>query len=309
MLSLALALALLGEPAAATPTAPVAKAAELPFSVQFDLPSKITGRTYRIYIATPPAPAPPGGYPVVYVLDGAIAFPVAATQTVLRAVSGGKPAVVVGIAYPNPLSGMVLRNRDLTPSQPSAWTLKMNDWKADPDRYGGADGFHRMMVEELRPAVAAMTKVDPSDQSLIGYSLGGLFALHVLFQHPDAYRTVVAGSPSIWWNEREVLKDEPAFAAAVRAGKARPRILITSDGWEQGTQGLDLPPEPEKRAMIASGIAAARMVDNARELAERLKALPGGAGYEVRYALFADETHNTGIPAAVTRGVTFALAR
>lgn len=309
MLSLALALTLLGEPAAAPPTAPATKPAELPFSVQFDLASKITGRTYRIYVATPPAPPPKGGYPVLYVLDGGIAFPTAAAQALMRGLGGGKPAVVVGVAYPNALAAMTLRNRDLTPSQPSAWTLKMNDWKPDPDKYGGADGFHRMMVEELRPAIAAMTKVDALDQTLIGYSLGGLFALHVLFEHPDAYRTFVAGSPSIWWNEREVLKGEPAFEAAVRSGKAKPRILITSDGWEQRTEGLDLPPEADKRALIASGIAAARMVDNARELAERLKALPGAPGYEVKYALFSDETHNSGIPAAVTRGVTFALTR
>ena len=189
MLSLALALALLAEPAASGPAAPVAKPAELPFSVQFDLPSKITGRTYRIYVAKPPSAPPKGGYPMIYVLDGAVAFPTAAAQAMMRTLSGGKPAIVVGVAYPNALASMVLRFRDLTPTQPTGWTLEMNNLKPDAKAYGGGDDFHRFMMEELRPVVAAMNPVDSSDQTLIGYSLGGLFALHVMFQHPDAYRT------------------------------------------------------------------------------------------------------------------------
>jgi hypothetical protein len=52
-------------------------------------------------------------------------------------------------------------------------------------------------------------------------------------------------------------------------------------------------------------MARFRMVDNARDLAGRLKALPGGPGYEVRYTLFPEETHLTGIPVATGRGVAF----
>jgi hypothetical protein len=54
-------------------------------------------------------------------------------------------------------------------------------------------------------------------------------------------------------------------------------------------------------------LAAARMVDNARDLAGRLAALPGHRGYKVRYVLFPEETHTTGIPASASRGLVFAL--
>jgi len=47
------------------------------------------------------------------------------------------------------------------------------------------------------------------------------------------------------------------------------------------------------------------MVDNARELASRLMALQGGAGYKVRYTLFPEETHLSGMPASTSRGVAF----
>jgi hypothetical protein len=90
---------------------------------------------------------------------------------------------------------------------------------------------------------------------------------------------------------------------------AAPRILITSDQWEQSEEAPDVPRSGEARTKALADMAAFRMVDNARELASRLKALPGGAGYEVRYTLFPEETHLTGIPAATSRGVAFVESR
>jgi ferri-bacillibactin esterase len=292
-------------PPAATPTL-VASPATMPWAEQFDMTSKISGRTYRIYVTKPPGPAPKAGYPVIYVLDGNANFGTAASQVVLRATTGGPRALVVGIGYPDANAAMVLRNRDLTPSVPTAAMLKAGAPPGPKENFGGADAFHAFMMQELRPRIAAAYPVNAADQTLMGYSLGGLFTLHVLFDHPEAYRTFVAGSPSIWWNDREVLAGEGRLAAAVKSGKVAPRILITSDAGEQDPKSPDVPASGPGRATALAAINTARMVDNARELAARLKALPGAKGYEVRYALFADETHVTGMPAATSRGVTFA---
>ena len=292
---------------AATP-APAASPATLPWAEEFDMASKISGRTYRIYVTRPPGPAPKGGYPVIYVLDGNANFATASSQVVLRAVSGGPRALVVGIGYPDANAAMVLRNRDLTPSAPTEAMRKAGAPPGPRESFGGADAFHAFMMQELRPRIAAAYPVNAADQTLMGYSLGGLFTLHVLFAHPEAYRTFVAGSPSIWWNDREVLAGASRLAAAVKSGKVAPRILITSDAWEQDPKSPDIPASGPGRAIALAAIGTARMVDNARELAARLKALPGAKGYEVRYALFADETHLTGMPAATSRGVTFAEA-
>ena len=51
----------------------------------------------------------------------------------------------------------------------------------------------------------------------------------------------------------------------------------------------------------------ARMVDNARELAERLAVLKGGPGYLARYHWLAGEEHMSVVPASVTRTLMFAL--
>jgi len=275
-------------PVAAT-TAPVP--ALLPLAVQFDIKSANTGRTYRIYVSRPVVPAPAAGYPVLYVLDADTAFPTAASQAVLASLlDSRKPVLVVGIAYPDVMATMSLRTRDLTPYVPNAETALTEPGK--PEEWGGADAFHRFMLEELRPVIASMAGVDKSDQSLMGYSLGGLFALHVLLSDPESYRNYVIGSPSVWWNGRQVLQDLPSFGKKVQDGKVSPRVLITSDALEQAAGSRSLPD-------------IYRMVDNARELADTLGKIKGRNGYRVDYTLFPNETHNSGIPASTSRGVAF----
>lgn len=272
--------------------------AQLALADQFNVASKITGRTYRIYTSRPAAPPPTAGYQVVYTLDGDSSFPIVIRQ--LRR-SPPLPVLLVGIAYPDSASWSRLRSWDLTPSQPDAFSRLSTPPDAAGAEFGGADAFHRFMTEELQPQLARIYPLDPQHQSLMGYSLGGLFALHVMFAHPNLYQGLFIGSPSIWWNEREVLKGEAGFAAAVRAGTAAPRILITSAEWEQGEGDSRAP----RTGPVLQRSNHSRMVDNARELAGRLKALKGAAGYQVDYVVFAEETHVGGMPAAYSRGANF----
>ena len=314
--SIALAAALVATasiPAAQVPTAlaatvalPAIKPAVIPFAIQFDLPSRITGRTYRILLYRPQSAPPKDGWPVIYLVDSRSTFGTAASQVLLRTSGGQSGALVVGIGYPEAAATSTLRAFDLTPSVPPPGSPSATAVPGSkPSDFGGAALFHRFMIEELRPVIAAMAPVDANNQSLIGYSLGGLFALGVLFDHPDAYRTIVAGSPSIWFNDRELLRKEPGFAAAVKAGRVTTRVLITSDGWEQSPPESQLPSEEKLRAAALKRAADYAMVDNARGLASRLGGLKGAMGYTVRYVLFPDETHLTGNPAAISRGVAF----
>ena len=311
LLALLIASALAAQPTA-TPAAPASATplvtpATIPGAVQFDLTSKITGRTYRIYVAKPLIPPPKAGYPIVYLMDGDVAFGSAAASMTLGQTGSLRPGLIVGVAYPgaNALQTMSLRNKDLTPTAPDAATRGIVAAQAPGGEFGGGEGFYRFLTEELRPVVEARFPTDANDRTLMGYSLGGLFTLGALFAHPTDFKTYVVGSPSIWWNGREVLKGEAGFAQAVAAGKAAPRVLVTSAAWEQDAHML--PPHTPNPEPMMKMVAYARMVDNARDLAARLKALKGGPGYEVRYAIFEGETHNSGIPAATARGVQFAL--
>ncbi len=287
----------------ATADAPVT----LPGCVQFDLASEISGRTYRIFVYLPLIPAPPEGYPVVTVTDGNMNFALAMVMGHMFSFQA-KPAIVVGVGYPTnaPADLMRLRVRDMTPDMPLGNVPPSPGLpEATPENYGGAELFRRFLVEELRPAIAAHWSVDPNHQTLYGYSLGGLFTLVALFADPTAYKTFVAASPSIWWNDRAVLEGEAAFARGVEAGEIAPRVLVTIGEHEQDPPKAPPPGMTEKAA--AELIARGRMVDNARELGARLAALKGRDGYEGRFHLFAGEDHLSAMAAAVGRAMDFAL--
>ena len=135
--------------------------------------------------------------------------------------------------------------------------------------------------------------------------MGGLFGLEVLYRHPEAFRTYALSSPSIWWNSRAVLAQEAAFSARVEAGEIAPRVLVMIGATEQD------PPRTAPPMMtieeMAKLLAEARMVDNARELADRLAALKGPEGYVVRFQCFEAEDHMTVVAASLGRAVAFAL--
>lgn len=245
---------------------------ELANAVQFVITSKINNRRYRIYLAMPEGSPPPSGYPALYLLDGNMMFPTAATLAAMGKWRGARPAVIVGVGYADDRLDQqaMLRTFDMTPSAPG----KMTDDPVHPPsvaQFGGADLFYRFLTEELRPAIAKIVPIDASDQALYGHSLGGLFALRVLFQHPQSFRTFAISSPSIWWNARAVLADEPRLAAAIKDGLVRPRVLIMVDGREQQMPSV-IPPGADQEA-IARTVAESRMVDNAAELAGRLETL------------------------------------
>lgn len=258
------------------------------------------GLAYRIFIAVPKVPPPPGGYPVAYVLDGnSVAGTLADMARSQTRVQGGlmEPALLVAIGYPGdePIN-MTRRAKDLTatPATPGkgSWTY------LTPENTGGADAFLAFIEEELKPAIAADFKVDAARQALMGHSFGGLFALHVLFTRPAAFSTYVAASPSLWWADGAILKEEAAFASHPPA--TRRRLLLTVGAYEQDVHPA-LRSAPEGDA-IARRLAERRMVDGARELAGRLAALPG-APVDATFAVITGQTHVSAAPYALLMGL------
>ncbi len=248
-------------------------------SRQVDFTSAVDGHTYRVQIAIPFAPPPKAGYPVLYVLDGDTYFGAFAMAARLRTIGQElEPAVVVGIGYPDAQDDMrvalVRRDFDLTPTAGTAAdSAETKAMTGSAPSYAGADQFLKVILTEVAPRVAAAAPVNPARSILFGHSLGGLFVLHALFTHPGAFQTWLALSPSIWWDDRVVLKDEPAFAAQVAAGKIAPHVFIGVGASEQ------LKPD------------AFMMVSNASALASRLSGLKGAPGYMVGSKVFEGQTH------------------
>ncbi len=276
-------------------------------SERFDLPSKILGRSLRILVARPYGEAPAEGWPVVYLLDGYDNFATAA-QIVRAAANGreGRGAVVVGVAYADPKTGAAQRFLDLTTPSPQRTLDRMGRKDVTEAGTGGLDAYLEAIETEVKPAVEGRLAIDRTDQTLFGHSLGGLAVLRALFRRTGAYRTFLASSPSIWWDEKAVLADESAFAARVKAGQASPRVFVCVGGLEETPSKID-PSLGYTQVQADRMVRQAKMVGNAHALAKRLRAIEGAKSYEVESFVFRDEGHLSVIPAALSRGLAFAL--
>jgi hypothetical protein len=261
--------------------------ATLPWTSSFRLRSTNVDQDFLIEVSWPPVrPAPGQTFPVVYVLDGNHAFAMAAMAA--RAVQSGPfplpPTLVVGVGYhfkqpQDHVQWGTLRLRDLSPcgdpllesQSPGASAL-----------CGGANAFHAFIEDELKPFIGARFPVDAEDQTLVGSSLGGLFALHTLFTAPTSFRRYIAISPAIYWNDRMLLGLEAALAA--KRGDLPAHLFLAAGGLEEAHD------------------ARQGFVSNLYQLEARLRsrAYPS---LDLSLHVFEGETHMSVFPGAITRGL------
>ncbi|WP_172425153.1 alpha/beta hydrolase [Vandammella animalimorsus] len=281
-----------------------AEPATLPQARQHLLASQATGRRYRIQVSRI-GPRPPGGYPVLYVLDGDAMFPVAAMAALgmaMRADENGiAPMLLVGVGYEG--GGLLdeqARAEDYTPPAPDL----SNTGDRRALRQGGAERFLQFLHRELQPAVAQAYPVDAGRQALLGHSYGGLFALYALLQGSPGWQTYIASSPSIWWNQGHIHQLRAQFAArqAQRTAHA-PRWLQLSIGeYEQTPSPLIDAQSPRARMMQQRG-----QVDQARQFVQALQrdAVPQ---LSIRFQHYPQATHATAALHALIDGLRFASA-
>lgn len=255
---------------------------------------------YRIFLALPEAAPPPGGFPVLTVLDANACFATVA-EAMRRAThrpgaTGVRPAAVVGIGYPTEGSYSQERRRlDYTPGPSS---------EGEGGPCGGRDRFLDTITHRIRPLVRARLPVDEKQQSLLGHSLGAFFALDVLLHDTGCFRHYVAISPSVWW-DRPRLEHGIArlgrLAGPGAGATVAPRAAISVGAWEQSLAPWQRNRPDSDAAALRRGRRA--MVDNAREIAALLhESLPPDS---VRFDLFPDEDHASVFPVALGRALRF----
>lgn len=241
---------------------------QLAHAEEREVQSKHTGRSYRIYLSVPRGEAPAQGYPVIYVLDANLLFPVLSQQALMyqpHAMRDGRePVLVVGIGYPgDELFDIQARAEDYTP--PAADMSDTGDQLAD--RHGGAERFLDFIEQELKPLVQSRYRVDPARQTLFGHSYGGLLTVHALLTRPQSFQNYLASSPSLWWNHKHVFGELAGFAEKRKVMRMSQRLLLNVGDREQPAD--DLPQLSERQRHQAQR----RMLDNARELNAELEKL------------------------------------
>jgi hypothetical protein len=183
------------------------------------LPRSANGREYRITVGLPDsyAQSPERRYPIVYITDGYWDY------KLMKSIIGGlvydkamPEAILVGIGYAGeaPDYGR-LRRWDLTPvpDRPA------EDAEKGESGHGGE--FLAVLEQQIIPFVEGRYRVDPSYRVLGGSSLGGLFALYVLFTRPALFAAYVAPSPAVPFAADWLFGYEEAFSKAGKPLAAR----------------------------------------------------------------------------------------
>jgi predicted alpha/beta superfamily hydrolase len=169
-------------------------------------------------------------FPVLYLHDGQNLFDGATSfipgmdwhvgQTADGLIYSGavSPLVIVGI-----YNAGKHRIREYTPTR-------------SPKLGGGrADRYARFLLEEVKPFLAWRYRLceGPQHTGIGGSSLGGLVSLYLGLRQPAVFGKIAALSPSVWWNERMILR----FAESALI-QPKPRIWLDI-GTHEGARMVD----------------------------------------------------------------------
>ncbi|USK56337.1 alpha/beta hydrolase [Cytobacillus solani] len=248
------------------------------------LHSQKTGYSYNIKVAFPPSPPNEDRYPIIYILDGNSYFQFA--RDVVRLQSKNAPktlvneAIIVGIGHSGEDKDASKRRfLDFTaPAESYTYPDRLNG--RDLGDHGGAGRFLEFIQEELKPEIESRYSINKEKQALFGHSLSGLFTLWTLFTAPNTFQTYLAVSPSIWWNNHEMLGFKNWFSHQTKEDKKR-------------------------RLFMSVGKLEGFMVEDARKLLEQLR--------ETQH-LFVDcdlyvapeENHASVVPTVMSKAIRFA---
>ena len=88
---------------------------------------------------------------------------------------------------------------------------------------GRADRYVKFLIQEVMPFVNQQYRAlpEPSQIGIGGSSLGGLVSLYIGLKYPQTFGKIAALSPSVWWNQRVILR-----LAAASDPHPRPRIWL-----------------------------------------------------------------------------------
>lgn len=257
----------------------------------FDVTAK-NGETYRIKVYLPREKPPKKGFSSLYVLDGNILFSTFAAAMRNRSQAGElEPAVIVGIESGKGPHGadrtFDFTSSDLTPYEKSI----VVDLGSNP-LHGGYDAFFQTIQDEIKPKVASIVRVDPDRTALFGWSLGGLFVLHTMFIHSDAFQTYAALSPSIWRTNRAVLNQIPWFERQVCCGKRYPRLFLGAGSEEENVAHIMQSGDMDAGKLVKE-IQYARMTSNTIYLAQEVEPFFKKQNLDFTLKIFEGDTHNS----------------
>jgi uncharacterized protein len=220
MRQIARVLLLLLVPPAVRAQAPVNPATTVSIGARDSVWSPTLKENRRFLVYTPPSYNDttflPRRYPVLYLLDGDAHFhSVSGLIQILGTGINGTfvvPEMIV-VAIPN-----TNRGRDMTPTKVD------RDLQGRPAPQlassGGMPSFLTFIRNELIPKIDQTYRTAPY-RVFVGHSLGGITTINALYTMPETFNAYVAIDPSLWWDDRLLLKQaREKFSKPGLAGRA-----------------------------------------------------------------------------------------
>lgn len=186
--------------------------------IETSIPSRHLRRMMRLSILIPPGYYEGQVlYPVLYLNDGQDITGLSLESTIAGMLDTGKipPFITVGI--------------HATADRLSLYgTAHQADFAGRGDK---AAAYTHFILQELKPYLAATYRIraEASSHYFAGCSLGGLSAMDIVWNHPEAFSRVGVFSGSFWWRSRDigagyVEATDRMMHAQVRAGMHRPGL-------------------------------------------------------------------------------------
>lgn len=253
-------------------------------------------RSYQLYVSLPESYREGGRrYPLLFVTDADYAFPL--VRSIARRVGHRgrdlEDFILVGISYALGDTPEFSRRRDYTPSPSNL--EKRSDMPGRKPVFGEAEGFRLFLNDDVFPFIAKTYRVDMSRKIYAGHSYGGLFGLHVLLTDPKMFSHYIIGSPSLWFDQRVMLKREKEFADAHTDLEANLFLAIAS--FETVNKEAKNPRYSRNLDMIGDL--------QAFEKALKERSYPG---LKLKSEIIPDEDHLTVFPTIITHGLQWALS-
>lgn len=171
-------------------------------------------RTLNVFL--PEAYDTTKSYPVVYLLDGSYNedfLHITGLVQFFNLQLKMPETIVVGIAN-------VDRKRDFTHS------TEIKSLKDQFPTTGHSEAFIQFIEKELQPYISNNFKTNET-RYLIGQSLGGLLATEILLKKPDLFSHYLIVSPSLWWDDENLLNQAPEL---LRQSNKASRFIYISVG-------------------------------------------------------------------------------
>ncbi|MEZ4266833.1 MAG: alpha/beta hydrolase-fold protein [Myxococcota bacterium] len=191
----------------------------------------LLSRRLRVWLPVGWGDDPARRYPTIYMHDGQNLFNDADSafgewrvdETVDALTQAGliEPHIVVGI--------------DNTADRIDEYAPNLAAGAGGPGKAGVYADFVAQVVVPLAES-ALRARCDGSQRTIGGSSLGGLASLYLMIRHPGVFGRVAAVSPSLWWEDGEIVEVLRAFA-----GPWPERLWVDMGTLESGEGGGPTP--------------------------------------------------------------------